>query len=189
MFLGGALTEQITDDDEAGGDADAHLQRGRLARIELGHGFHQGEAGAHRLFCVLLMRLRVTEIGQHAVTEILGNKAAAAGDCLGATAVIGANDVAQFLRIEPCRQGRGTDEVGEHDRELAAFGFGSLVAGAVGPDRMFGRVAKVSARNAPIASRRIRRWPTAVTPRSLRSSAVNLGRLASSIAFSRNACS
>ena len=48
---------------------------------------------------------------------------------------------------------------------------------------------KVSARNAVIASRRIRRWPIAVTPRSLRSSAVSLGRVASSIAFSRNACS
>ena len=68
------------------------------------------------------MRLRVTEIGQHAVTEIFGNKAAGAGDHLGATAVIGADDVAQLLRIEPRRQCRGTDEVGEHDRELAAFG-------------------------------------------------------------------
>jgi len=80
------------------------------------------------------MRLRVTEISQHAVTEILGNKAAGPGDYLGATAVIGADDVAQLLRIEPRRQCRGTDEVGEHDRELAAFGFGSLVAGAVGLD-------------------------------------------------------
>ena len=142
LFLGGALTEQITDDYEARGDTDTHLQRGRLARIELGHGFDQGEARAHRLFGVLLMCLRVTEISQHAVTEILGNKAAGPGDHLGATAVIGADDVAQLLRIEPRRQCRGTDEVGEHDRELAAFGFGSLAAGAVGLDRMFGRVAK-----------------------------------------------
>ncbi len=66
LFLGGALTEQITDDYEAGGDTDTHLQRGRLARIELGHGLEQGEARAHRLFGVLLMCLRVTEISQHA---------------------------------------------------------------------------------------------------------------------------
>jgi hypothetical protein len=32
----------------------------------------------------------------------------------------------QFLRIEPRRQCRGTCEIGEHDRELAAFGFVSL---------------------------------------------------------------
>jgi hypothetical protein len=72
------------------------------------------------------MRLRVAEIGQHAITEILGNETAGTGDYLGATAVISADDIAQLLRIEPRRQCRGTDEIGEHDRELAAFGFGSL---------------------------------------------------------------
>ena len=122
LFLGGALTEQITDDYKARGDPDTYPQRGRLARIELGHGFDQGETRAHRLFSVLLMRLRVTEISQHAITEILSNKTARAGDHLGATAVIGADDVAQLLWIEPRRQCRGTDEVGEHDSELAAFG-------------------------------------------------------------------
>ena len=75
-------------------------------------------------------------------TEPSPTKAAGSGDYLGATAVIGADDVAQLLWIEPRRQCRGTDEVGEHDRELAAFGFGSLCAGAVGLDRMFGCVAK-----------------------------------------------
>ncbi|KRQ95053.1 hypothetical protein [Bradyrhizobium valentinum] len=56
--------------------------------------------------------------------------------------MIGADDVAQLLRIEACRQCRRTDEVGEHDREPAARSFGSRAAGAVGLDRMFGRVAK-----------------------------------------------
>jgi hypothetical protein len=85
------------------------------------------------------MRLRVTEISQHPVTEILGNKAAGAGDYLGATAVIGADDLAQLLGIEPRRQCRGSDEVSEHDRELAAFGFGSLATEAVGYDRVISR--------------------------------------------------
>ena len=76
LFLGRALTKEITDHDEARRDADTHLQRDRLARIELGYGLGQGEARAHRLFGVLLMRLRVTEIGQHAVAEILRDKAA-----------------------------------------------------------------------------------------------------------------
>src|SRR5258705_2281120 len=110
LFLGGALTEQITDDYEARGDTDTHLQRGRLARIELGHGFDQGEARAHRLFGVLLMSLRVPEISQHAVTEILGNKAAGPGDYLGTTAVIGAADVAPLPPIEPPPQSPGTHQ-------------------------------------------------------------------------------
>ena len=137
LFLGGALTKQIADDDEASGDTNTHPQRGRQA-IELGHRLDQRETRAHSLFSVLLMRLRITEIGQHAVTEIFCNKATRAGDHLGATAVIGTDDVAQLLRIEPRRQCSGTDEVGEHDRELAAFGSRSFGAGAVGLDRMFG---------------------------------------------------
>ena len=35
LFLGGALTEQITDDHEARGDTDTHPQRGRLAASSL----------------------------------------------------------------------------------------------------------------------------------------------------------
>src|SRR5216684_1945174 len=189
LFLGGALTKQITDDYEARGDTDAHLQRVRLARIELGHAFDQGEACTRRLFGVLLMRLRVTEISQHAVTEILGNKAAGAGDYLGATAVIGADDVAQLPgssradnAVEPTRSANMT------------VSWRRSASGALPPERSSSTDCSavsrsVSARNAAIASTRIRRWPTAVTPRSLRSSAVSLGRTASSIAFSRNACS
>ena len=142
LLLGRALTEEIADHDEARRDADTHLQRGRLARIELGHGLDQGEARAHRLFGVLLMRLRVTEIGQYAVAEILRDKAAGAGDYLGATAVIAAHDVVQLLRIEPRRQCCGTDEIGEHDRELATFAFLSFAAEAIGLDRTFSRVAR-----------------------------------------------
>src|SRR6266536_1581960 len=71
----------------------------------------RNEVAGPASFGVLLMSLRVTEISQHAVTEILGNKAAGPGDYLGATTVIGADDVAQLLWIEPRRQCRGTDEV------------------------------------------------------------------------------
>ena len=63
--------------------------------------------------------------------------------------MIGTDDVAQLLRIEPRRQCRGTDEVGEHDRELAAFGSRSLGAGAVGlpesPRRREWRRARLAA--------------------------------------------
>src|SRR3981081_2895875 len=120
LFLGGALTEQIADDCEARGDTDTRLQRGRVARIELVHGVDQGEARAPRLFGVLRMCLRVTEITQHAVTEILGNKAAGTGYYLGTTAVIGSDDVTQLLRIEQRRQCRGTDEGGEDGGDRAA---------------------------------------------------------------------
>ena len=78
-------------------------------------------AGANSLFGILLVRLRVAEIGHHPVTEIFCNKTTRAGDHFGAPAVIRANDVAQLLRVKPPRQGGGANEVDEHDRELAAF--------------------------------------------------------------------
>ena len=46
-----------------------------------------------------------------------------------------------------------------------------------------------SVRNAAIASSSWRRWPTEVTPRSLRSSTVRLGRTTALTSFSRNVAS
>src|ERR687887_221306 len=58
LFLGRAFTEQIADDDKAGGDTDTHLQRGRPTSIEPGHALDQSKASANSLFGILLVRLR-----------------------------------------------------------------------------------------------------------------------------------
>src|SRR5690242_5426051 len=68
----------------------------------------------------------------------------------------------------------------------AAAGSG---ARAVSPCAPRGGGASASARRVSMASSSLRRWPTTVTPMSLRSSAVSLGRTAASISLSRNACS
>ena len=65
---------------------------------------------------------RITEIGQHAVAHVLGDKPAVAPDHLGAAAVIGADHLAQILRIEPRRQRRRADQIAEHHRKLAPLG-------------------------------------------------------------------
>ena len=46
--------------------------------IELRHGFDQGKPGADRALGIVLMRLRIAEIGEHAVAHVLGDEAA---DC------------------------------------------------------------------------------------------------------------
>ena len=46
--------------------------------IELRHRFDQGEPGTHRALGVVLVRLRIAEIGQHAVAHVLGDEAAVA---------------------------------------------------------------------------------------------------------------
>ncbi len=64
---------------------------------------------------------RDAEIDQHAVAHVFGNKPGR--PCRGVRngAVIGADDVAQILRVEPRRKRRRTDQVAEHVGELAAF--------------------------------------------------------------------
>jgi hypothetical protein len=86
------------------------------------HGFDQGEAGAHRAFGVVLARLRVAEIGQHAVAHVFGDEAALAFDGLSAAPVIGGDDGAQVLDLQSGRQRGRPDEVAEHDGKMTALG-------------------------------------------------------------------
>jgi hypothetical protein len=68
------------------------------------------------------MRLRITEIGERAVAHVLGHKAAGALDHLRAAALIGADDLAHVLGVEPRRQWRRADEVAEQHCQLPPLG-------------------------------------------------------------------
>lgn len=97
-LLRGTRTDQIANDDETGGDADPHTQR--LLCGEPADRIDHAKTGAGRAFGIVLMRLRIAEINEHAVAHILGDKAAKAADGVGHTAMIGADDLAQILGIE-----------------------------------------------------------------------------------------
>src|SRR6266481_3321845 len=88
------------------------------------------------------MRLRVAEVRKHTVAHVLGNEATRFVDLVSTAAMVRANDLAHVLGVEPSRERGRTNKVAEHDRELSAFSFGSLAAGAVGFYRTFGRLAK-----------------------------------------------
>src|SRR6516165_11033138 len=90
---------------------------------------------------IMLVGLGIAEIGEHAVTHVLGHETTGLGDYLGAPSVISADDLPQLLGVEPGRQCGGADEVAEHDRNLAALGFGERAADAVGLVRGFSRIA------------------------------------------------
>ena len=93
--------DQIANHDEAGGDANPNVQR--LLCGEPADRVDDREPGADRALGIVLMRLGVAEIDQHAVAHILGDKAAKAGDGVGDTAMVGADDLAQILGIEALR--------------------------------------------------------------------------------------
>ena len=70
--------DEVADHDEPGGDADPHLQRRAGAVFELRHRLDHREPGMHGAFGVILVGLRIAEIGQHAVAHILGDETAVA---------------------------------------------------------------------------------------------------------------
>ena len=70
------------------------------------------------------MRLRIAEIDQHPVAHVFGDKAVEPGDHLGDGAVIGGDDLAQILGIEPRGERGRADQIAEHHRQLPAFGIG-----------------------------------------------------------------
>ncbi len=127
-----AGAEQLADDDQAGGDADAHLMgphlflprvRGRVGRGKaLCHGFRQRQRAAHGIFGVVFMRLRIAEIDEDAVAHIFRDIAAELGHGFGRAFVIGGDDLAQILRIELRRQRGRADKIAEHHRDLAPLG-------------------------------------------------------------------
>ena len=59
------------------------------------------QTGAHCPFGIVLVCPRPTEIGEHAVAHELGDIALVAGDLRRHRALVGTDDVAHFLRIEP----------------------------------------------------------------------------------------
>ena len=109
-------------------DADADRELGRVAR---GQGaalrrdrIVDSQAGAQGTFGIVLLRMRIAEINQRPVAQILGDMAAEAIDRFGDGAMILGDDIAPFLGIEACRDLRRADKIAEHHRKMAPLARG-----------------------------------------------------------------
>ena len=94
----------------------------------------QRESATHRAFSVVLMGLRIAEVGKYAIAHILGDKPARLADHLRATVMIGTHDLPHVLGIEPSRERGRTHKVAKQDRELATFsraGLRTLRSGSI----------------------------------------------------------
>ena len=116
------LANQVADDDEPGGDAEPY--RDRLRQVQRADRVDDRQARPHRALGIVLMRLRVAEIGKNPVAHILGEKPTKPGQHLGDRAIIRGDYLAQILGVEPGRQRGGADHVAEHDRQLTPLGLG-----------------------------------------------------------------
>ena len=70
--------QKIADDHNPRRDPDPHMQRRSRGRLQLRRGLDDREPGAHRALRVMLVRLRIAEIGEHAVAHVFGDEAAVA---------------------------------------------------------------------------------------------------------------
>jgi hypothetical protein len=122
LLLRRALADQIADDDKPGRNANADGEPLRSTGLQTRHRRCYFQPGAHRPLGVVLMRPRIAEIGQHPVAHEFGDKTVVARDDAGNSVLIGADLFAQFLGVEPHRQGRRADEITEHHRQLPPLG-------------------------------------------------------------------
>ena len=99
LLLRRAFADQIADDHQPGGDADARLQLDRLD-VEAADSVDRAKPGPDRPLSIVFMRPRVAEIDQNAITHIFCDKPVEASDDFGDGAVIGADDFAQILGIQ-----------------------------------------------------------------------------------------
>ena len=98
-------------------------------RLKAGDGSDQLQARAHRVLGIMLMGPRIAEIHQHAVAHILRHEPAEAADRVSDTSVIVRNDFPQVFRVQAGGERGRTDQVAEHDRDLATLG--GIIGGMV----------------------------------------------------------
>src|SRR6516225_289726 len=121
LFLRRALADQIANDHEPGGDADARLQRDGTD-IEAADRIDNAQPRPDSMLCIILMRARVAEIDHDAVAHILGDKAFEPYNDFSDGAVIGGDNLAQILGVKACGELGRADQVAEHHRQLPALG-------------------------------------------------------------------
>src|SRR5579859_2183257 len=122
MLLRCAPPDEISDDHQAGGNANSHSQSCLRASIEPCHGRDQCQPDGYRALSVVFIRPWIAEICEHAVAHVSGNEPARFLDLLGTAAVVRTNDLPQVLRVEPCRKRRGANKISEHNRDLPSLG-------------------------------------------------------------------
>ena len=117
QLLAPLAASHLAHDDQSGVDAGAHVEALATHRDRL-HLLQDFEPGLDRAQGVVLVRRGVSEIGQDAVAQVLGDVTLVAADDIRADALIPGVQLAQIFRVHAlCERGR-PDQVHEEDGEL-----------------------------------------------------------------------
>ena len=107
----------IADHDETGMNADADV-RSFPAGTNALDPLQQVESRMHGARGIVFVRHWISEVRQHAVTQVLRDVTLVVTDDLGACRLILRVELAQFFGVEAFGQRRGADNVGEEDGEM-----------------------------------------------------------------------
>jgi hypothetical protein len=120
--LTGLAPAHLARNHQTGVNADPYAQLDAVRLDELSierpDALHDAEARAHRPPRVVLVGLRVAEIHQQAVPDVFGDVALEAAGDVGAGLLVGAQHLAQVLRIELARQLGRAHQIDEHHGQL-----------------------------------------------------------------------
>jgi hypothetical protein len=115
-----ARSDQVADHNDAGCNANSGLKRS--AGLECGNHRDQLQPREHRLLGIIFMRPRVTEVDEHTIAHIFRHEAAETAHGLGDGFLIDRNDLPQIFRIHAGGESCRTDQIAEHDGDLATLG-------------------------------------------------------------------
>jgi hypothetical protein len=116
------FADQVAHDHRAGGDANADMKVDTDVGLNGGHGPDYRQSRARRLLGITFMRMRVTEISQHAVSHVAGDDSPVECDDLLDAGVVGPYHPPQVLGIEPDCEFRRADQIAAQDRQLPPLG-------------------------------------------------------------------
>ena len=91
------------------------------------HRRQQLQASPHGALGIVLMRLRIAEVDEQAIAQVLGDMALVALDDSRCGLLVGAHHRAEVFGVELPGEACGVGQVTEQHRELAAFGVGGGV--------------------------------------------------------------
>ena len=115
-----ACIHKFAHHDETGRDADARMQALR-EHIETGDIGDKCKRRMHGALRIVFVDAGITEIGERTIAHVPGDEAAEAFNGLSCAAVIRADDLPQILGIESGGEQCRSDQIAEHDGELAAL--------------------------------------------------------------------
>ena len=104
LLLRGALPHDIAGDDDAGRDADPHREFLARAGLQARDDFGDFEPRVDRPRRVVLMRAGKAKVSEYPIAKELGDEAVIARHYARTRVLIGADDLAHVLGIEPRRQ-------------------------------------------------------------------------------------